>query len=158
MVRSTTHFVDTTLEKGRLRLAILLFIGLATGCDSSDKVSSAVLETKSSGETVVEATKTALKMIGYQVGERTDKKDTSEGSRTIDGERMGLVTAIGPAKVHIRIVITPLEKGSEIAVDVIPPRGAYGSTVLPLHDYQYALSQVIPDLSLKSKRVPREFF
>jgi hypothetical protein len=161
MARSTntlSHFVGTILEKGRALLGLVLFIGLATGCDNSDKVSSAVLETKSSGETVVEATKTALKMIGYQVGERTDKKDTSEGSRTIDAERMGLVTAIGPAKVHIKIVITSLEKGSEIKVDVIPPRGAYGSTALPLHDYQFALSQVIPDLSLKSKRVPKEFF
>ncbi|HKY73196.1 MAG TPA: hypothetical protein VJL88_14855 [Nitrospira sp.] len=146
------------IENGRPLVGLVLFLGIATGCDNSDKISSAVLETKSSGETVVEATETALKMIGYQVGERTEQKNTSEGSRTIDGERMGMVTAIGPAKVHIKIVVTSSNKGSEIKVDVIPPRGAYGSTTLPLHDYQYALSQVIPDLSLKSKKVPKEFF
>ena len=161
MARSTNslwHVVDHIMEDGRLLFGLVLFLGIASGCDNSEKISSAVLETKTSGQTVVEAAKTALKMIGYQVGERSEKIDTGEGSLTIDGERMGIVTAVGPAKVHIKIVVTSLEKGSEIKVDVIPPRGAYGSTALPLHDYQYALSQVIPDLSLKSKKVPKEFF
>ena len=146
------------LESG-LYPTLALLIALTSGCfDNSEKIASAVLETKSSGESVVEATQGALKMIGYQVGESIEKQDVSEGSRTINGERLGMVTAIGPAKVHIKIVVRPLEKGTEITVDVIPPRGAYGSTTLPLHDYQYALSQLIPDLSLKSKKVPKEFF
>jgi len=68
-----------------------------------------------------------------------------------------MVTALGPATVLIQIVVTPLEKGTEIQVDVIPPRGAYGSTALPLHDYQYALSQLLPDLSVKSRKVPKEW-
>ncbi|HET8720426.1 MAG TPA: hypothetical protein VFM24_00255 [Nitrospira sp.] len=129
---------------------------MGTGCDKSDKISSAVLETHATGETVIEFTKTALKTIGYDFIPSTERTDG--GSRTIHGERMGMVTAIGPAKVHIKIVITSAEKGSEIKVDVIPPRGAYGSSELPLHDYQYALSQVMPDLTLKSKTVPRTFF
>jgi hypothetical protein len=141
-----------------LLLSIALFMGVASGCDNSDKISSAVLETKSSGEGIIEATKNALKMIGYQVGESTETKDTSAGSRTITGERLGMVTAIGPAKVHIKIVVKSLEKGSEIKVEVIPPKGAYGSTALPLHDYQYALSQLIPDVSVKRQTVPKEFF
>jgi hypothetical protein len=161
MARSTNflwHVGDHIMEDGRLLFGLVLFLGIAAGCDNSEKISSAPLETKTSGETVVEAAKTALKMIGYQVGERPEQKDTSEGSLIIDGERMGMVTGVGPAKVHIKIVVTSLEKRSEIKVDVIPARGAYGSTALPLHDYQYALSQVIPDLSLKSKKVPKEFF
>lgn len=141
-----------------LLLNFVLFMDLASGCDNSGKISSAVLETKSSGEPVVEATKSALKMIGYQVGETMDIKDTGDGARTINGERLGMVTAVGPAKVHINIVVRSLEKGSEIKVDVIPPKGAYGSTALPLHDYHYALSQLISDLSVKSKTVPKEFF
>ena len=77
------------------------------------------LETHATGETVIESTKTALKMIGYDVGQSTEQPDA--GSRTIHGERMGMVTAIGPAKVHIKIVVTSAEKRSEIKVDVIPP-------------------------------------
>ena len=131
-------------------------MGIGTGCDKSDKISSAVLETHAAGEPVIESAKTALKMIGYDIGPTTEQPDGR--SRTVYGERIGTVTAIGPAKVRINIVVTSTEKGSEIKVDVAPPRGAYGSTELPLHDYQYALSQVIPDLTVKSKTVPRTFF
>lgn len=154
-VRRLLQFITA---QALLLLGFALLLGIATGCDNSGKISRAVLETNSSSETVVEASKTALKMIGYEVGESTEQRDTREGSRTINGERLGMVTAIGPAKVRINIVVTPLEKGSEITVDVIPPRGGYGTTALPLHDYQYALSQVIPDLSQKSKQVPKAFF
>ena len=98
----------------------------------------------------------ALKMIGFQVGEKNDTKDASEWPRAIHGEKMGMVTAFGPATVHIQVVVTPLEKGSQIQVDIIPPRGAYGTTALPLQDFQYALSQLIPDLSVKSRRVAKE--
>lgn len=161
MERSTNtvgQFLDLISKEAGLLMSVVLFMGLAAGCDNSGKISSAVMETTSSGEPAVEASKTALKMIGYQVGEGTENKDTSEGSRTITGERLGMVTAIGPAKVHIKIVVRSLEKGSEIKIDVIPPKGAYGSTALPLHDYQYALSQLIPDLSVKTKTGPKEFF
>ena len=134
-------------------------MGLTTGC--RDKSSSAVFATHGEGEPVVQATKNALGMIGYRVNENPDTKDIKNidgRPRAIFGERMGMVTAIGPAMVLIRIVVTPLEKGSQIEVDVIPPTGAYGTAVIPLHDYQYALSQIIPDLTVKSKRVPYEFF
>ena len=104
-----------------------------------------------------EATKTALKMIGYLVGEKTDTKEATKGSLAIDGERMGgMITAIGPRKVHIHIVISSVEKGSEIQVEIVPPTGGYGSTALILRDYQYALSQLLPDLSVKSKKVPTQ--
>ena len=160
MARSTNavgQFLDLINKEAGLLLGCVLFIG-AAGCDNSGKISTAVLETKSSGESVVEATKNALKMIGYHAGESTEPKNSSDGSRTIIGERLGMVTAIGPAKVHIKIVVTSLENGSEINIDVIPPKGAYGSTALPLHDYQYALSQLIPDVSVKRQTVPKEFF
>jgi hypothetical protein len=144
------------IEISGLLLSLFLLMGLTTGC--RDKSSSAVFATNRVGEPVVEATKNALSMIGYRVNENTETKDTNESPRGIHGERLGMVSGIGPARLRIRIVVTPLEKGSQIEVDVIPPTGAYGSTVLPLHDYQYALSQVIPDLTVKSKRVPYEFF
>ena len=77
--------------------------------------------------------------------------------RAIDGERMGgMITAIGPAIVRIHIVLKSVEKGSEIQVDIIPPTGGYGSTAIILHDYQYALSLLLPDLSEKSRKVPKE--
>ena len=146
------------LAKRGLLLSLAVLMGPISGCfDASSKTSSAVFTTKSSGDPVVQATKDALKMIGYKVGEKTDTKDAREGPRTIHGERVGMVTAVGPALVHIQIVVTPLEKGSEIQVDVIPPRGAYGTTAIPLHDYHYALSQLLPDLGMKSKTIPKEW-
>ena len=147
-----------SLEKGGLLVSLVLLIGLAQGCSNSNKSSSAVFATKTSSELAVEATKQAIKMIGYLVGEKTDTKEATKGSRTIEGERISMVTAIGPAKVHIHILISLLEKGSEIQVEIVPPTGAYGSTALILHDYHYALSQLLPDLSVKSKTVPKEWF
>jgi len=133
-------------------------MGVAAGCfDGSSKISSAVFTTTSSGDAVAQATKDALKMVGYNVGEKTDSKGAAEGSRTIHGERAGMVTAMGPAVLHIQIVVTPSEKGAEIQVDVIPPSGAYGTTAIPLHDYQYALSQLLPDLTVKRKTIPKEW-
>ena len=137
---------------------LVLVMGLTSGCfDASNKISSAVFTTKTSGDPVAQAAKDALKTMGYQVGEKADTKGAAEGSRTIHGERAGMVTAIGPAMVHIQIVVTPSERGTEIHVDVIPPRGAYGTTAIPLHDYEYALSQLLPDLSVKSRTIPKEW-
>src|SRR6476659_1900159 len=147
-----------SLEKGGLLVSLVLLIGLTQGCSNSNKISSAVFATKTSSERAVDATKQAIKMIGYLVGEKTDTKEAAKGSRAIEGERISMVTAIGPAKVHIHIVISSLEKGSEIQVEIVPPTGAYGSTALILHDYQYALSQLLPDLSVKSRKVPKEWF
>jgi len=156
-VMSTKQIYLYPIGKSRLLLSFLLLMGLTSGCDESRKISSAVLATQTSGEPVVQATKDALKIIGYQVVEKNDTRNTGEWPRAIHAERMGMVTAFGPATVHIQVVVTPLAKGSQIQVDVIPPKGAYGSTALPLHDFQYALSQLIPDLSLKSRKVPKEW-
>jgi hypothetical protein len=158
MTRTVWHSLDSTIEKGGLLLNFVLLMSFTTGCyDQSSKISSGVFATKNSGEPVIQATKDALKMIGYQVGEKTDPKDASEGPRAIHGEKIGgMVTAFGPATVQIEIVVMPLERGSQIQVDVIPPRGAYGSTSILLHDYQYALSQLMPDLSVKSKKAQKE--
>jgi hypothetical protein len=145
------------MKIGGLLLSLVLLISSIQGCSDSNRISSAVFATKTSGDPVVEATKNALKMIGYLVGEKTDAQEATKGSRVIGGERMGMVTAIGPAKVHIHIVVSSLEKGSEIQVDIIPPTGAYGSTALILHDYQFALSQLLPDLTVKSTKVPKEW-
>jgi hypothetical protein len=153
-VRQSLPFI---FGKGGLLFSLVLLIGLTQGCSDSNKISTAVFATKSAGESAVEASKNALKMIGYYVGEKTNTKEAAKGSLAIDGERMGgIITAIGPAKVHIHIVINSLEKGSEIQVEIVPPTGAYGSTALILHDYEYALSQLLPDLSVKSRKVPRE--
>jgi hypothetical protein len=151
--------LDFIIEKGGMFVSLVVLMGLTPACsDSSSKISNAVFGTKSSGEPVVEATKNALKMIGYQVGQKDDPREANEGSRAIHGEKVGgMVTAFGPATVHIEVVVMPLEKGSQIQVDILPPRGAYGSTALILHDYQYALSQLLPDLSVKSRKVPREW-
>ncbi len=146
------------LGKGGILVGLVVLVGVTSGCfDASNKISSAVFTTKLSGDPVAQATKDALKMIGYKVGEKADTKGAAEGSRTIHGERVGMVTAIGPSVVHIQIVVTPSDQGAEIQVDVIPPRGAYGTTAIPLHDYEYALSQLLPDLSVKSKTIPREW-
>jgi hypothetical protein len=160
MAQSTStvwQSLDPIIEKGGLLLSFVLLLGLTSGCGDSSKISSAVFTTKTSGEPVVQAAKDALRMIGYQVGEKGDTKATSESPPAILGERVGgMVTAFGPATVHIQIVVAPLGKGSQIQVDIIPPTGAYGSTALPLHDYQYALSQLLPDVSVKSRNVQRE--
>ena len=150
--------LDFIIEKGGLLLSLVLLIGLTLGCSDSNKISTAVFATHSSGEPVVEATKNALKMIGYLVGEKIDTKEAAKGSLAIDGERMGgMITAIGPRKVRIHIVVSSLEKGSEIQVEIVPPTGGYGSTTLILHDYQYALTQLLPDLNVKSRKVPKEW-
>ena len=155
---TTWQSLTFIIEKGGLLLSLVLLIGLTQGCSDTSKIASAVFATKSSGEPAVEATKNALKMIGYIVGEKIDTKEASKGSRAIDGERMGgMITAIGPAKVHIHIVISSLEKGTEIQVEIVPRTGAYGSSGLILHDYQFALSQLLPDLSVKSRKVPKEW-
>ena len=147
--------LNCIMEKGGLLFSLALLIGLTQGCSDSSKMSSAVFATKSSGEPAVEATKNALKMNGYLVGEKTETKAAPKGSRAIEGERMGgMVTAIGPRKVHIHIVVSSVEKGSEIQVEIVPPTGGYGSSALILHDYQYALSLLLPDLSVKSNKVP----
>ena len=146
--------LDSINKKGGLFVSLVLLIGLTQGCSDS-KISRAVFATKSSGEPAVEATKNALKMNGYLVGEKTETKAAPQGSRAIEGERMGgMVTAIGPRKVHIHIVVSSVEKGSEIQVEIVAPTGGYGSTALILHDYQYALSLLLPDLSVKSNKVP----
>jgi hypothetical protein len=156
-MRSVWQSLDCIRENGRFLLSLVLLLGLTLGCSDSNRISSAVFATKSSGEPAFEATKNALKMIGYLVGEKPDTKEATKGSLTIEGERTGRITAIGPAKVYIHIVVSSLEKGSEIQVQIVPPIGAYGSTALILHDYQYALSQLLPDLSVKSRKVPREW-
>lgn len=148
------------IHSGSLVLGLVLFMGLTTGCvGESSKTSSAVFYTSANGEPVIEATQTALKLSGYRVTATGNTKDPS-GSlhQAIRGERFGMVNAFGPRLVHIRIVVTPLEKGSQIEVEVIPPSGAYGTSAIPLHDYQYALSQVLPDLVVKSKQVPKAWF
>src|SRR5262249_51976803 len=153
---TVSQSLGAIIENGALFLSFVLIMGLTSGCSESSKISSAVFTTGTSGEPVIEAIKDALKMIGYADVEKTDTRDASGWQRAIEGQRMGMVTAFGPAMVRIQVVVTLLEKGYQIQVDVIPPRGAYGSTALPLHDYQYALSQLIPDLSVKSRKVPRE--
>jgi len=95
--------LDFIIEKGGMFVSLVVLMGLTPACfDSSSKISNAVFGTKSSGEPVVEATKNALKMIGYQVGQKDDPREASEGSRAIHGEKVGgMVTAFGPATVHI---------------------------------------------------------
>ena len=148
------------IECGRLVLGLVLLTSLANGCTGeSSKTSSAVFFTSTIGEPVVQATQTALKLSGYRVTATADTSDPGGPlQRAIRGERFGMVNAFGPRLVHIRILVTPLEKGSQIEVEVIPPSGAYGSSAIPLHDYQYALLQVLPDLVVKSKQVPKEWF
>jgi hypothetical protein len=157
-LRNVWQSLDSILGKDGLVLSLVLLIGLTLGCSDSNKISTAVFATHSSGEPAVEATKNALKMIGYVVGEKTDTNAAAKGLLAIDGERMGaMVTAIGPAKVHIHIVISSFEKGTEIQVEIVPPTGGYGSTALILHDYQSALSLLLPGLSVKSRKVPKEW-
>lgn len=143
-----------------LLLCVVVLTGVAAGCtDQSSTASSAVFATTVIGEPVVQASETALKMSGYRLTERNDAKEQQESpSRVIRGERYGMSTAFGPAVVQIRVVVTPVEKGSHIQVDIIPPKGAYGSTTIPLNDYQYTLSQLLPGLSVKSKKVPSSWF
>lgn len=143
-----------------LLLCFLVLTGVAAGCtDESSTASSAVFATNLIGESVVQASETALKMSGYRLTGRNDAKEEHESpSRVIRGERYGMSTAFGPAVVQIRIVVTPVEKGSHIQVDIIPPKGAYGSTAIPLNDYQYTLSQLLPGLAVKSKKVPSSWF
>ena len=144
-------------ENSALFLALALVVCLTSGC--SDNSSNAIFATKTTGEPVIQAATNAVKVIGYHVGEKTDSETARQGLRAIDAEKTGgLVSALGPATVRIHIVVKSLEKESEIQVDIIPPRGAYGSTSLILHDYQFALSQILPDLSVKSRKVPREWF
>jgi hypothetical protein len=140
-------------------LALFCSWGLAPGCfDNSTKISNAVFATQTSGEPVVQAATNALKVLGHQVGQKADPEAASKGLRIIDGEKMGgMVTALGPAVVRIHVEVNSLENKSEIQVHIIPPRGAYGSTSLILHDYQFALSQLLPDLSVKSRKVPKEW-
>jgi hypothetical protein len=147
------------LHRGLL-LGFIVFTDLAAGCThESSTASSAVFATHVVGEPVVQATETALKVSGYRLTEKSDAKDTHESPRqAILGERYGMSTAFGPAIVHIRIVVTTVEQGSHIQVDVKAPKGAYGTTAIPLHDYQYALSQLLPDLAVKSKNVPSSWF
>lgn len=144
----------------KLLLCIVVLTGVAAGCaDEASTVSSAVFATHVIGDPVVQASETALKMSGYRMTETNDVKESDEPpGRVIRGERYGMSTAFGPAVVQIRIVVTPVEKGSHIHVDIIPPKGAYGTTALPLHDYQYALSQLLPGLAVKSKKVPGSWF
>jgi hypothetical protein len=107
----------------------------------------------------VKAVETALKISGYRLNDNRSAKETDAApGRAIHGERYGMSTAFGPAVVQIHVVITPLERGSQIHVDVIPPRGAYGNSALPLSDYQYALSQLLPDLTVKNTKVPKTWF
>ena len=148
------------IDYGSMVLGLVLLTGLTTGCvGESSKTSSAVFFTNEIGEPVVQATQTALKVSGYRVTATSDTKDPNGSPlRAIHGERFGMVNAFGPRIVHVRIVVTPLEKGSQIEVEVIPPSGAYGTTAIPLHDYHYALSQLLPDLVLKSKNVPKAWF
>jgi hypothetical protein len=102
---------------------------------------------------------TALKISGYRLNENDSAKETGNASgRAVHGERYGMSTAFGPAVVRIHIVVTPSEHGSHIRVDVVPPRGAYGNSALPLSDYQYALSQLLPNLTVKSTNVPKTWF
>jgi hypothetical protein len=149
-----------SIYNGGLMLGLVILTGLTTGCiGESSKTSSAVFHTNAIGEPVVQATQTALKLSGYRV---TTTSDTTDPSgllhQAIRGERFGMVNALGPQLVYIRIVVTPLEKGSQIEVEVTPPSGAYGTSAIPLHDYQYALSQVLPDLVVKRKQVPKAWF
>jgi len=143
-----------------LLLCFVVLTAVAAGCaDESSTASSAVFATTVIGEPVVQASETALKMSGYRLTERNDAKEKHESpSRVIHGERYGMSTAFGPAVVQIRIVVTPVEKGSRIQVDIIPPKGAYGTTAIPLNDYQYTLSQLLPGLAVKSKKVPSSWF
>jgi hypothetical protein len=60
-----------------------------------------------------------------------------------------MATAIGPAEVHIHIVVSLLEKESEIQVEIVPPTGAYGSSALIL--LIYALSAASRSQSEKRK-------
>jgi hypothetical protein len=149
-----------TIEAGSFVLGLMLLMGLMTGCvGDSSKASSAVFFTSTIGEPAVQATQTALKLSGYQVTATADTSDPGgPPQRAVRGERFGMVNAFGPRLVHIRILVTPLEKGSQIEVEVIPPSGAYGTSAIPLHDYQYALRQVLPDLVVKSTKVPKAWF
>ena len=139
---------------------LIILTSVTIGCaDESRRVSSAVLSTTLSGESVVKAVETALKISGYRLNDNRSAKATDDApGRAVQGERYGMSTAFGPAVVQIYVVVTPLEKGSQIRVDVIPPRGAYGNSALPLSDYEYALSQLIPDLTVKSTKVPKTWF
>jgi hypothetical protein len=152
--------VRRPLQRRNLLLCLAVLTGVAGGCaDESSTASSAVFATGVIGEPVVQATETALKISGYRLTESRDAKEKLESPRrAIHGERYGMSSAFGPAIVQIRIVVTPVEKGSQIQVEVIPPKGAYGTTAIPLHDYQYALSQLLPDLAVKSKKVPSSWF
>jgi hypothetical protein len=143
-----------------LLLGIAVVSGLAAGCThESSTASSAVFATNVVGEPVVQAVETALKISGYRLAETNDAKEAHASSRqAVHGERYGMSTAFGPAIVHISVVVTPIETGTHIQVDVIPPKGAYGNSAIPLHDYHYALLQLLPDLAVKSKNTPSSWF
>jgi hypothetical protein len=149
-----------SLPHWSLLLGIIVVSGFVAGCSrESSAASSAVFATTVIGEPVVQAVETALKISGYRLTERTDVKETHESPRqAIHGERYGMSTAFGPGIVHINVVVTPVEKGSHIQVDVIPPNGAYGTSAIPLHDYHYALSQLLHDLAVKSTSTPSSWF
>ena len=155
MPKTRCDIVNSTLLS-----CLILLTSVSIGCaDESRRISSAVLSTTLSGDSVVKAVETALKISGYRLNDNRSAKETDAApGLAIHGERYGMSTAFGPAVVQIHVVITPLEKGSQIHVDVIPPRGAYGNSALPLSDYQYALSQLLPDLTVKNTKVPKTWF
>jgi hypothetical protein len=147
-----------SLPHCHLLLGIIVISVAGCGHESST-ASSAVFATGAIGDPVVQAVETALKISGYRVTERHDVKDTHESPRqAVHGERYGMSTAFGPGIVHISVVVTPVETGSHIHVDVIPPKGAYGTSAIPLHDYQYTLSQLLHDLAVKSTNTPSSWF
>ena len=129
----------------------LLLLSLAACTDESTRASRGTFASRLPAEQVFEATKTALKLVGFSVSPDSQQ---DENSMMVTGQKNAMATWAGPAPVYINVTVTPLQQGAEISVQVIPPPRAYGSSGLPLHDYQYALSLVIPDLTVKSVEVP----
>jgi hypothetical protein len=114
-------------------------------------VSRGIFVSRQPSEQVFEATQTALRLVGFSVG---NPQQAGE-SMTVTGQKFAMATWSGPAPVYINVIVTPLPQGAKISVEVIPPSTAYGSSALPFHDYQYAMSLVLPDLKVQSVQLPR---
>ena len=131
---------------------LILFLPSCTG--EPRGVSRGIFVSRLPPAEVFEATITALKLLGFAPGDSEQAGD----SMRVTGQKLAMATWSGPAPVYINVMVTPLPQGTQISVEVIPPSTAYGSSALPFHDYQYAMSLVVPDLRVQSMQLPRRLF
>ncbi len=116
------------------------------GCADQTK---SVFETASTVDVTMEAAISTLRSIGFDV-QRSD-----QNSSTISGTKYSMATWNGKAPVQMIVSVKPVNSRTEVAIEVNPIWGSYGTTAIPFDDYLYALRLLIPDMKLKS--VKRDF-